>query len=306
MKHFYAFCLLFLTKIVFAQDTLPYLPMIVEGHWWQITCFNCLPPDPWGAPTYISEYDFLKGDSIVNGKIYKKLYHCSMGIGDYTRLTALMREDSMERRVYAIYFNGFGGYLDFDVQNYSCVENEEILLYDFSLQAGDTANFCWYNATTSGVDNAIVNSTIYTNNNPFISIPAYRKHIHIHCAILIEGWGSFSSGPFPSASHCWGTYSFGVTKMLDGWLNCESVLDMKDALMSQINIYPNPSNDILYIQSNPAIKTNYRIISVLGIEYLHGEVSHEAINTERLPQGIYLIEIKRTNNVPTIYKMVKE
>ena len=76
----------------------------------------------WSIWSGKTEKCFVKGESLLNGKHYKKYFYTkdsAVTVGDYF---ALLREDTVNQRVYAIF--GYG--------------TKERLLYDFSLGIGDT------------------------------------------------------------------------------------------------------------------------------------------------------------------------
>ena len=89
-----------------AQD---HLPMLEENRVWSI----------------MHEKHTLMGDTIINETTYKKLFFHSY-IEEFTpdslQYIAAMREDSLNQKVYFIWKN----------------HEEEVLLYDFSLEVGNT------------------------------------------------------------------------------------------------------------------------------------------------------------------------
>ncbi len=120
-----------------AQDD--YIPLAVEGAQWIVATgdmTSILPVE------YLWEY-YALGDTSINDIVYKKIYHRSLVTtqdpppyipnGDY-HLKGLIRDDTIEKKVYAIDLFGSGG--DF------CPAGEEFLMYDFSVDQGDTVGFC--------------------------------------------------------------------------------------------------------------------------------------------------------------------
>ena len=92
----------------------------------------------------------LSGDTMVNGTDYKKLYyrHLVRNPDNYEvifpyqyqseELAALIREDTIERKVYIIRLTEIGG--DF----WDCSLSEEVVLFDFTTEIGATQSFCQY------------------------------------------------------------------------------------------------------------------------------------------------------------------
>jgi hypothetical protein len=114
-----------------------YIPMSLEGVQWIIRYDDIDTPqtvdDLW-------EY-FILGDTTIENFDYTKVYRRSLvptdapppfvPNGDY-ELYGFLRDDSFDKKVYAILlYNSF-----------YCPVNEDFLLYDFSVQVGDTARFC--------------------------------------------------------------------------------------------------------------------------------------------------------------------
>lgn len=80
------------------------------------------------------------------------------------------------------------------------------------------------------------------------------------------------------------------------------------ALDKQILLYPNPTKDILNIQT-PYTDWSYRIISIEGKEiFVSQEVNNpiNQMNTSHLTKGIYLIMIKNEENQIEILKFIKD
>ncbi|WP_103071987.1 basic secretory protein-like protein [Aquimarina sediminis] len=103
-------------------------------------------------------------------------------------------------------------------------------------------------------------------------------------------------------------YLFELTT--SGWVNlgaCGGVkLNTKaPTIENQIQIYPNPVNDILNLQfSTPLDDATYRIIDLLGKTVLNGQVKNN-INTNNLEKGIYVLRIKDGKNSYT-KRFIKE
>jgi len=118
---------------VTAQNKLPYEPLVVENAHWEVGFYSTENP-PW-APFQMYQY-LISGDSVLNGKHYKKLYYRDLDDVDpefilSEGLYGLMREDTLNRKVYAITYYNAGW----------CPVNEEFQLYDFDIEVGDTTIF---------------------------------------------------------------------------------------------------------------------------------------------------------------------
>jgi len=117
--------------ICFLGMTQTYTPLVIEGSVW----ITHLDVSGIGAPfgSIDREY-YLNGDSAISSINYKKLYYRAATYPNQLSssvfsLFALMREDSVNRKVYGIFL---------DSDKYSCVLNQETLLYNFNLQINDS------------------------------------------------------------------------------------------------------------------------------------------------------------------------
>jgi alpha-amylase len=73
--------------------------------------------------------------------------------------------------------------------------------------------------------------------------------------------------------------------------DCNTTVDIENTTSQNILIYPNPTNDILNIESNNTIKT-IRIVNSTGLILYELKVDSTltSINTANLPSGLYLIQ----------------
>ncbi|NPD45721.1 T9SS type A sorting domain-containing protein [Lentimicrobium sp. S6] len=79
-------------------------------------------------------------------------------------------------------------------------------------------------------------------------------------------------------------------------------LDRNPSIQSQVELYPNPSNDRVSILSEKEI-SNIKIYNALG--FLIEETEYSFIDLNDYPRGIYLIQIELDSNQKVIKKMVK-
>ncbi len=122
-----------------AQD---YVPLAVDGASWFVRYDVMANPAPMDA---LWEYH-ANGDTIVDGQTYLKVFRRELELNasfmppfypaTAYELAGLLREDSEERKVYAILLSEQSAYFS------GCPTGEESLLFDFSLSVGDTASFC--------------------------------------------------------------------------------------------------------------------------------------------------------------------
>ena len=104
--------------IDFSKVTDAYVPMVIDGYSW-----NVVHSGDGGIPTqrlYGTNKEIIKGDSIINGITYKKLWEAEDCNLEKRKLLALIREDVEKQKVYA--YN----------------KGAEVLLYDLGVEIGDT------------------------------------------------------------------------------------------------------------------------------------------------------------------------
>jgi hypothetical protein len=136
----------FLFSIFFSLGQQPYVPMAIEGVHWGYK-YGTQEQFSKGEYSNVMEY-FIEGDTLLNGFNYKKVwlrniksinnnYKPPYKPDEEKRLEALIRDDSVARKVYGILF-----YTDY--LNNPCEENQEILLYHFPVQDGKVDSRCLY------------------------------------------------------------------------------------------------------------------------------------------------------------------
>jgi len=100
-----------------------YKPMVIEGNTWAYAWWS------WGWAH--TEYQFIEGDTLINDITYKKMYNAADSLlQSNVYLIGFIREDLVNKEVY---FTESG--------------DEELLLYKFGLDVGDTVVYStvWFN-----------------------------------------------------------------------------------------------------------------------------------------------------------------
>jgi len=132
-------CTLFALSKLSAQ---PYFKLLKDGRSWVYT--EMVPGEEPAVHIRRAFALSMQGDTLIQGNSYKKIYQHILKTNDSdtdiqnpkeilnTYLYGLMREDTFERKIYWLPF------LDI----LSMCESGEHLLYDFSLEEGDTLNNC--------------------------------------------------------------------------------------------------------------------------------------------------------------------
>jgi len=279
MKHklilFITLLTLFSSKVLKAQDE-PYLPLLDTGKLWIEA-----------KRLEFGGFKFTElwiGDRIIyNDTVYYELY----GINTEP---FYMREDTLERKVY----------IDCSFYPEPC---KDVLLYDFSLQVGDSIDF----------DNGFryIDSIIYINNK-------YRTLYIGH-----PDWGGSYFAWTEGIGSLAGVLNTKCMPGLDGMgqtlLNC---LYQNDELIYQhywasiygcnfeylaidkieknyLTIFPNPVSDIINIKifNEQLNDIKFEIIDIFGKVCKIGIINNTEfqVNVSDLPKGIYIIRFNYDN-----------
>jgi hypothetical protein len=252
----------------------------------------------------------IQGDTIIQSNSYKKIYQRTLkkNAGSTavqnpkeilnTYLYALMREDTNARKVYMLPYS----------DTISMCQPVEHLLYDFSLQEGDTLNDC-------------VVEKLYEPWVPFIPrVDSIRSY---------DFWGLatrafYTQGVFSNG----GDLFYNVGRILEGFgyeihglinygrrgelvlfqyfcegdsLDCEllsAIQEPPKIPRSVISVTPNPARDIVIIQIDPAFHTNndlqISLLNAVGNVLLHenwNTVKELQIDVSNFHDGIYFLNI---------------
>ena len=156
-------------------NTSEYVPLVKEGVRWECEIVRRTVPEDF-EPTYYFPYDIvISGDSIINGKEYKKCHYLFEGYNSTpcdSTMIALLREDIDTKRVYLILSSGYKFPIPYALPDYETPDvvnlayDKETLLYDFA-DISDSNQY-WgyltnYTAADTIIDNA--NRKMYLNNN---------------------------------------------------------------------------------------------------------------------------------------------
>lgn len=269
-----------------------YVPLVVDStHWFlEKKPYYPSPPPYWYAESY------LLGDTTVSSINYKKVFNRRELANSYKNmvssysLTALIREDTLSRKVYGILLQN---------PQSQCPLNQEVLLYDFSIQVGDTLkqnDYCLlvYDGILSGIiqNNYWINTMEYTlsvtNGGVYEGIGSYYG--------LLEPIFSSVSGPqFIMVDYCRG-----------GLSNCKfyNVGIDSPSTENDLKIYPNPILDYFIVSSNKNYDFNYQIISINGQVIKKGKDKSNSKIDVNIDNGIYFIRINSPNQKTNIIKKI--
>ena len=124
-----------------------------------------------------------------------------------------------------------------------------------------------------------------------------KFHMNFGYGGYLDNWYDIPDPNFP----------YGLTKMEGIILNIiptNTPSDVKEHAQHQIEVYPNPVSDVLYLNNLSCGQVNYSIFNVLGQEVTNG-ISHETISVANLDRGVYFLQINGENLLETVKFVVK-
>ncbi len=240
----------------------------------------------------------ISGDTIIQSQTYHKLdipyiKSNNSGICDHKMngYQGAFRQDKVNRKVYFIRPS----------------ETTEQLLYDFTLQVGDTvkgvlASFTGYSDTVKSIDSVQVGDT-------------YRKRWIINSCYninLIEGIGSTYGLINPSPGCATDLMDYSLTCFQqnseslypDFKTNCDLISSSGPVNMisDQVIVYPNPSDGLITIELNEEGSYSIQLVDILGNILLVKEINKQQ-KTEicDTPSGMYFLRIiDKDKNIQTV------
>lgn len=233
-------------------------------------------------------YYKLQGDTIINDKSYKFIYESRDSLmQNWTRGTSfLIRIDSNQRV-------------------YKYESSEEYLIYDFSLQTGDSIDISHISPRQASYVKVDSTDSILVNGQ-------YRKRIIFESwykEVWIEGIGSLSSPFNPFINNFTADISFELLCVTDNdtliyqnpifntcykyWINGVHEIDNQKDL--NINIYPMPilTTATIIINDNTSESWTVKIINNLGqvvANYFANDNSF-IFNSEGINPGLYILTV---------------
>jgi hypothetical protein len=265
---------------------------------------NALPPDY----DIIHYFHFFAGDSIVNGVTYAKLYHQQFhkSIYNYRQpfyvndtlqmayMEGLLREDTLNQRAYKL-VNGKEELLfDFSVQ-----QNDTILLEYLKMITSDTIGIVDSVRTVLLANQSVKKSIHYNHPNRAICEPqTWIESVGSPNGILnpfcIVGLGFNVSGGqlichFDNGGNIYGDCNY--PRFVTG---TEFVNPLE-----QVFIYPNPVSETLFFTG----QSRYSIFNLAGQLLVEGK--GESVNVNKVPNGLFTIELVNEKGAKSVQKILK-
>lgn len=292
--------LLITLSVIFLQQIKgqDYIPITSEGAHWIVRLDAMSTIEPVDG---LWEYH-CSGDTSINDFTYKKIYFRNLVItqngppfqsDESYVLFGLLRDDTINRKVYAIQI----------LENYNtCPLDEEYLLFDFSLNVGDTANVCvlpdYYDFVVQEIH---LTNVIGFNTRAFIGMEMFYEGMGSNYGLFEEMFSPFKKG---------GKDRYIYHTFLDYYCRespCDLLVSTTDILESQsFKLMPNPASETIYIENSGINKIDIIIVyNILGQKELQFIGDLRIIDISSLENGIYIIEITANGN-KIRQKIIKE
>jgi len=277
------FTLLFIMTLgftnAFNQD---YYLLVSEDKLWNTLIVTENGPYPWDTIYETKTYKF-EGDTIINNTNYLKIYESAQEIPVNWTFRGGIREES--KKVWTVYSNG----------------SDETILYDFSLNIGDTMIF-----DVGSVEMIIDTITWVDINN------TQRKKYHLRYyndptiyETWIEGIGS-NLGILTSGTEGvdGGGYWFlcmtengELIYMNPNYLSCFLIsTGTKETISPEINIFPNPADNILIVENlNHTLLKSIKLVDLKGNIIEEFNTDHENLNLNGIKPGSYILLLETEN-----------
>lgn len=284
-KHFSLIALFFFSAMLNAQNQ--YLPLLEDGKEWNYRI-------AYGNQIFTDSMSII-GDTLIDGQLYKKV------INDWASMDSLLllREDTTARQVYFL------------------LDSTEYLLYDFSLELGDTVtiyttlpgnghlNFNPLQANVSLVDTFVDLNNIH-RKRLWLNIPATPSFFI--AGPWIEGIGG-ETGFVPISNNI----SINFTPNLlcawndgvqiytnDSYDSCYyRLISVETFEKASYDIFPNPAIDDVVIRSKTHHIQSVKLYDLRGNVLLHHQNNYNeeevTFNINGLASGMYVLRVESTS-----------
>jgi hypothetical protein len=306
----------FLSEMLSAQ----YIPLVKESKYWIYYDFQARPRPTTGFLITI------KGDTSLHGQLYKKVFKYELKgelkniainepmqfVADHPysfkekKLISLVREDVDNKLIYNLPIKQDSCDIPSSGIENPCndiifCDSAEHVLFDFSLQNGDTLNYCCFaplhyewEIKPEKVDSikmemhfGKLRKTYYT-----VGVPGYLQNlmspgqIPVSKVKIIEGIGFQHQGIF--------NYRFGnLVDYCEGDFNTCNIVNSTNEIgmnENQVDVFPNPTSGYLRFEANSRI--NEISLFNFNFEELMRAIDQTQLDIDSIPDGVYICRIK--------------
>ncbi len=276
--------------MTFSQD---YYPLIEENKTWNVISVILVGPYQWDTTYSTITYEF-SGDTIIDSQTYLKLYESNEEFPANWNLWCYMREDNDKRIWYR---------RDSD--------DDEMLMYDFSVEAGDSVLVGLFEPVYLTIDSI---NTIYINQ-------ADRKKYWLSCKTMPEYRETWFEGVGSNKGLCWGSSVY----IVGGWcwflcmseneeliyMNpnyeaCYLITEINEIDKPTIKIYPNPVKNLFRIENIKNIE-----IESISLTNINGQIIKRfdsrktQLDISEITSGLYFLKISYKNGELTKKIMIE-
>lgn len=254
-----------------------------------------------GSPNPAEQYEIvyrhvLGGDTVLEGTAYKKLHYNAGGVAwDYY---GGIREDDQRN----IWYRPPGwAILIGDVYPQTPAGTDEVLLYTFNdLEVGTILPIGMdppSSVTVTGIDSVLVQDSYrkrYTIQNMNLLqedhwIEGIGSTVDLFAPFLFEFEWTFSTRCFQAPGVAWENPD-------DFWTtDCAVVMGATEQLnVPAVTAYPNPGNNIVYLQGLPPAVHRVQLHDAMGRVALETTAPFAALDVSALAAGVYTIDVFST------------
>ncbi len=228
-----------------------YAPLLENNKVWDVLSVEYIPGDPYYDTTYSTIKYKLMGDTLIDADAYFKLYKSYEEYPETWTFEAYLREDT-QKKIWLLHD----------------IDQEEYLLYDFDVNAGDVIEVGIYEPMSLSVDSiAEVEINGIVRSKYWLSHDDYRE-------TWVTGLGS-NKGLLYSGSEAitGGWYWLLCVSDIEGLVyanpayeSCYLADNIYDMSLQTLNVYPNPASTKVFFEL-PTITTK----SILHIQDIAGK-----------------------------------
>jgi hypothetical protein len=286
-----------------------YHKLIRPNTYWDCTTLITSGPGPNGCANTMDRIFFTEADTVLQGVTYMISYaypmhsdppdfwNCPPYVIDTVAVDHqyYIREDTLARKVY-IY--------------YPMLLSSDILLYDFTLQPGDTLKSAYQELWTGPTIITAVDSVLIGNGG-------YRKRYicetqSFSAGYYIEGVGGCQGLFTPIITFEWGGHFMCLKENnIALWGDqCDyGFVGSPEKTNQDPKIYPNPASTMVNIQfpGDDHLEMTIEMFDMRGVKMkeVQSTGNNLVLNIEDFPAGMYFIKIT-TNNVIMVKKICKD
>lgn len=281
LNYIYVIIFMVLSQNIHAQK------LVEIDNQWNIATY------PTFSPNTVSYSIRIGEDTVINNTTYSKVFETRDSLSENWYLTSsYLRQDSA-KRVFIVQFDG-----------------DEVLLYDFSLEINDTflaEGFC--TMIVNDIDSVILNNGEVRKRLKLsiMDFPDWGEEYWIDG--IGSNYGLLSHFEFCATDYAEGLLCFYSNSELlypDSPFSC-FITPTKEAEPGNLKVYPNPVQDILFIEKNESTFKEYIIYDITGKVILNGTIENinEGINLSNIQRGFYVLLLR--NNQGGLYsqKLIK-